>query len=73
MLSPVEVNSKYHHLSVVRIPESATYIFDSATERTYRFDKIIEEDHVYYAKVTTDLYLPIAKRIKAADRWYFVD
>ena len=73
MLSPVEVNSKYHHLSVVRIPENARYIFDSVTERTYRFTKIIEEDHVYYAKVTTDLYLPIGKRLTAEDRWYFVD
>lgn len=72
MLNPVEVNSKYAHLHVVRTPEQAKYIFDSVTERTYRFQKVIDKEAAYYGSVTETLYLPIRKTPISSDRWYFV-
>ena len=72
MLTPVEVNSLYNHLSVVRHPNNAKYVFDSNKERTYRIRKVIQQDTIYYAKVTADFYLPIADIPRAKDRWYFV-
>lgn len=72
MLNPVEVNSKYSHISVVRSPINAKYIFDSHTERTHRIQKVIEKDSIYYAKITPEFYAPISKTPRSKNRWYFV-
>lgn len=71
-MNPVEVNSSFSHLEVVRDPQKARYLFDSIKHHTVRISKVIENDNYYTVETVSSGVVQAPKKPTSSDRWYFV-